>query len=557
MFLFGIFYPLFVFRAIENGDSFNKVLLYVGIALGINLLIDLYAGLYSNKIAPIKTINIMGAVNRELYDKSAQIEVSNYENPEFYEQYNRMMQNVQQRFLSVESSLLTCFFDCAYLILTMSIMINIDIAIIGFVIVPLLISFYIGSKINKTQYKYNEKQTTENRKKSYVTNIYFSKDYAKEIRLTKIDSVINIFNENAFKKSIENVKKYGWNLGLKRALVETLGRYIVYIGALAYVTYNILVTKSFSISDFYFLLSSTITLSWYLNSTIRNLLSINDNCLYIDDYITFLNKDNEQTDVNDLIKTIDSNDITFEFRNVSFSYPGSSDVVLQHVNLHITNNQKIALVGFNGAGKTTIIKLLMRFYKVTEGEILLNGINIEKYDLITYRSIFTSIFQDFQLYAYSIAKNIAMNDVYDNKLINESLLRAEILEKVSRFENESETIISKEFDQDGIVFSGGEMQKIALARAFYNDRKIAIFDEPSSFLDPYAEKKVFEKMIENSQGKIAIFVSHRLSSATLADNIIYIENGKVCEQGKHGDLMQMQGRYYEIFKLQASNYIKL
>jgi ATP-binding cassette subfamily B protein len=354
---------------------------------------------------------------------------------------------------------------------------------------------------------------------------------------------------------MENVKKYGWNLGLKRTLVETLGRYIVYIGALAYITYNILVTKSFSISDFYFLLFSIITLSWYLNSTIRNLLSINDNCLYIDDYITFLRKDNEQTNGNDLIRTIDLNNITFEFRNVSFSYPGSSEVVLQHVNIIIEKNQKIALVGFNGAGKTTIIKLLMRFYKVTEGEILLNGVNIEKYDLIAYRSIFTSIFQDFQLYAYSIAKNTAMNDAYNNETVNESLRRAEIMEKVSRFENGSETIISKEFDQEGAVFSGGEMQKIALARAFYNDREIAIFDEPSSFLDPYAEKKVLEKMIENSQGKIAIFVSHRLSSATLADNIIYIENGKVCEQGKHGDLMQMQGRYYEIFKLQASNYI--
>jgi ATP-binding cassette subfamily B protein len=421
---------------------------------------------------------------------------------------------------------------------------------------PLLISFYIGSKINKTQYSYNEKQTTENRKKGYVTNLYFSKDYAKEIRLTKIDSVINIFNGNAFKKSIENVKKYGWNLGLKRALVETLGRYIVYIGALAYVTYNILATKSFSISDFYFLLFSIITLSWYLNSTIRNLLNINENCLYIDDYITFLNKNNEQADDNDLIKIVDPHDISFEFRDVSFSYPGNNEVVLQHVNFFITKNQKIALVGFNGAGKTTIIKLLMRFYKVTEGEILLNGINIEKYDLNAYRNIFTSIFQDFQLYAYSIAKNVAMSDVYDKESINESLLRAEILEKVSHFENESETIISKEFDQDGVVFSGGEMQKVALARAFYNDRKIAIFDEPSSFLDPYAEKKMFEKMIENSQGKIAIFVSHRLSAATLADNIIYIENGKVCEQGTHGDLMQKQGQYYEIFKLQASNYVK-
>lgn len=435
MFTFGIFYPLFVFKAIENGDGFNKVLLYVAIALGINLLIDLYAGLYSNKIAPIKDIGIMGAVNRELYDKSAHIEVSNYENPDFYEHYNRMIQNVQQRFLSVESSLLTCFFDCAYLILTMSLMINIDIAIIGFVILPLLVSFYIGGKINKTQYSYNEKQTNENRKKSYVTNLYFSKDYAKEIRLTKIDSVINIFNENAFKKSIENVKKYGWNLGLKRALVETLGRHLVYIGALAYVTYNILVTRSFSISDFYFLVFSIITISWYLSSTIRNLLSINENCLYVDDYITFLNKNNEQTDDNGLIKIIDSDNISFEFRDVSFSYPGNNEVVLRHVNFHITKNQKIALVGFNGAGKTTIIKLLMRFYKVTKGEILLNGLNIEKYDLNIYRNIFTSIFQDFQLYAYSIAKNIAMGDVYDKGPIDESLLRAEILDKVSLFQN--------------------------------------------------------------------------------------------------------------------------
>lgn len=556
MFIFGIFYPLVVFKAIENGNSFSKVLLYVGIALGINLFVDGFLGIYSNKLDPIKKIHIMEKVNREIYTKSTQIDVSNYENPEYYEQYNRMIQNVEQKFLSVESSFLNCIFDCIYLLLTMSIMIDIDAAIVVFIIMPIVISFFIGGLINKTQYKYNEQKVEENRKKDYVTNLYFSKEYAKEIRLTKITSAINKFNEKAFMNSTDNVNRYGWILGIKKALAETLGRYVVYIGAMAYVTYNILVTKSFGLSDFYFLLSSIITLSWYLNSTIKNLLSIGDNSLYVEDYISFLSKKNEQIDDDNIIKSIDFDDINFEFKNVSFAYPGNSEYVLKNLNFTISKNQKIALVGFNGAGKTTIIKLLMRFYKVTEGEILLNGINIEKFDLNAYRNIFSSVFQDFQIYAYSVAQNVAMGDKYNGNLIDESLRKAGIFKRISALKDKIETNISKEFVQEGEVFSGGENQMLALARAFYKDSPIVILDEPSSFLDPYAEKMIFDKMIESTKNKLTVFVSHRLSSAILADKIIYIENGEILEQGNHSELMKNKARYYEIFKIQASSYVE-
>lgn len=556
MFIFGIFYPLVVFKAIENGNSFSKVLLYVGIALGINLFVDGFLGIYSNKLDPIKKIHIMETVNREIYTKSTQIDVSNYENPEYYEQYNRMIQNVEQKFLSVESSFLNCIFDCIYLLLTMSIMIDIDAAIVVFIIMPIVISFFIGGLINKTQYKYNEQKVEENRKKDYVTNLYFSKEYAKEIRLTKITSAINKFNEKAFMNSTDNVNRYGWILGIKKALAETLGRYVVYIGAMAYVTYNILVTKSFGLSDFYFLLSSIITLSWYLNSTIKNLLSIGDNSLYVEDYISFLSKKNEQIDDDNIIKSIDFDDMNFEFKNVSFAYPGNSEYVLKNLNFTISKNQKIALVGFNGAGKTTIIKLLMRFYKVTEGEILLNGINIEKFDLNAYRNIFSSVFQDFQIYAYSVAQNVAMGDEYNGSLIDESLQKAGIFKRISALKDKIETNISKEFVQEGEVFSGGENQMLALARAFYKDSPIVILDEPSSFLDPYAEKMIFDKMIESTKNKLTVFVSHRLSSAILADKIIYIENGEILEQGNHSELMKNKARYYEIFKIQASSYVE-
>ena len=246
-----------------------------------------------------------------------------------------------------------------------------------------------------------------------------------------------------------------------------------------------------------------------------------------------------------------------ELKGVSFCYEGAEKPTLRHINMKILAGQKIALVGHNGAGKSTLVKLLMRLYDVTEGEILLDGINIKEYQAKGYRSLFGTIFQDFKVFAATVAENVLLKPVtnqMEKERVKEALQESGIYKKIQTFPNGMDSILTKEFDEDGILMSGGESQKLAIARVFAKDSSIAILDEPSSALDPISEYEVFENMMKACKGKTVIFVSHRLSSATLADRIYMMEDGEIIEEGNHQELIEKNGKYAEMFFKQAEKY---
>ena len=553
MFIFNIFYPLYIYQAIQENKDFSLVVKYIFFSLSAIFVVDAFNNYYNSYKKPIYDIRILKRVNEDIFNKRTDLDINTYEDQEFYEKLNQTVQNVNNIFLEMQNSFLSCIFDALYLILTIGLMVNIDLSIGFFVAIPVVVSFGLGVKLNKNQYDLRMDLLNEDRKLNYVKNIFFLKDYSKEIKLTKIsNSLMNFLNE-AYKNSIYYIRMQGFNIGLKSAMMETLGRYIVYIGALIYISYHVVVSKRINIGQFYFLVFSIITLSWYLTGTVRNILKIGENGLYISQYKEFCDLEtNIETSTG--IEVSDTDTVIIEFKNVYFKYPSEELYALEDINLKFGNKEKVALVGYNGAGKTTIIKLMLRLYDVTKGEVLLNDHNIKEYDIKSYRNIFGTVFQDYQIYANSFATNISMEDNIDYTKVAEAARNSGIAEKIKGLENKYDTVYSREFDETGVVFSGGEIQKIAIARAFYNKKKISIFDEPSSFLDPYAEKQVFEKMLSNSNDQTTIFVSHRLSSAVLADRIYYIENGKVTEEGIHAHLIESKGKYYEVFQAQAYNY---
>ena len=312
------------------------------------------------------------------------------------------------------------------------------------------------------------------------------------------------------------------------------------------------IKRRITIGEFSQLLDSTDKLGNSLISMLNSVQGILQKASYFNEYITFMNilsKDENGE------KEISDSDHIIEFKNVSFKYPHSDRYVLKNVSIKIRPREHLSIVGLNGAGKTTFIKLLCRLYDVSDGEILLDNVNIKEYDIKEYLQILSVVFQDFKLYSFSVKDNITLGKtVSDNTVLSQCELVG-IKEKIDSLKNGLDTVLFKDFDKNGIELSGGQQQKIAIARAALKDSQIVIMDEPTAALDPIAEYEIYSKMNEIIRGKTAIFVSHRLSSCVFSDYIAVFHNGNIIEYGNHKELMELGGKYAELFNAQAKYYM--
>jgi ABC-type multidrug transport system fused ATPase/permease subunit len=248
------------------------------------------------------------------------------------------------------------------------------------------------------------------------------------------------------------------------------------------------------------------------------------------------------------------NEYAIKVDDVSFRYPGAKTWSLRHVTLDFKVGQRLALVGPNGSGKTTLIKLLTRLAEPTEGHILLNGIDIQKYDIHEYQQIFAVVFQDYRLFAFSVADNVAVNTHKDPARMKRALTLAGVWDKVQTLPKQADTSLTKNIDPDGVDISGGEAQKIAIARAWYKDAPFIILDEPTAALDPVSEYEIYQRFDDLMENKTAIYVSHRMSSTRFSQRIVVLDHGEIVEDGTHESLMQAKGLYYRLFEAQAQYY---
>lgn len=279
-------------------------------------------------------------------------------------------------------------------------------------------------------------------------------------------------------------------------------------------------------------------------------------CTHLQNLFAYLDLPNNMYRGSLTIEKRDDNEYYVEFRDVSFKYPDTDRYVLKHVNLKFKIGEKLAVVGMNGSGKTTFIKLMCRLYDPTEGEILLNGVNIQKYDYDEYRSIFSVVFQDFRLFSFSLGQNVSASVSYDSEKVIECLKKAGFDKRLESLPNALETFLYKDFDTEGVEISGGEAQKLALARALYKDAPFIILDEPTAALDPLSEYEVYSRFNEIAGNKTSIYISHRLSSCRFCDNIAVFHAGEIVQKGTHEELLaDSGGKYYELWNAQAQYYI--
>lgn len=251
------------------------------------------------------------------------------------------------------------------------------------------------------------------------------------------------------------------------------------------------------------------------------------------------------------------NEYELEVRNVSFKYPGTDEYVLKNINLKLTIGEKMAIVGMNGSGKTTFIKLLSRLYDPTEGEILLNGIDIRKYDYDDYLRLFSVVFQDFGLYSFNLGQNVAASTEYDEEKVLSAIKDAGFFSRFEKLPNGLNTFLYQNFEKEGVEISGGEAQKIAMARAIYKDAPIVVLDEPTAALDPIAEFEIYSQFDKIVGQKTALFISHRLSSCRFCDEIVVFDEGRIVQRGTHNDLVKRRNeKYYELWNAQAQYYVE-
>ena len=428
--------------------------------------------------------------------------------------------------------------------------------IIPIVILVAILSSVLEKKRAELRFECVKETTPYQRQNEYVKRTVYLQDYAKEMRLGEIFfPLLGHFN-NAVRDWVDITKKYHKKISILRCirgLIMSLG---TFIGTRGIIAYQYLVHNAYSLTDMITVMNAASNMQSYIANFAWHLSDLMDNSVYIQNLREFLEYEPKITE-NEEGKRPDPGANRLTLKNVSFTYEGSDKPVLKNISIDLAPKMKIALVGHNGAGKSTLVKLLMRLYDVTDGEILLDGINIKDYRLSEYRRKFGTIFQDFKIFATTVTENVLLhppiNDA-DRERAGTAIQESGLWDKIQMLQDGMETHLTKEFDDNGALMSGGEFQKIAIARVFARESSIAILDEPSSALDPISEYEMFNNMMTACADKSVIFISHRLSSAVMADKIYLLEQGEIVEEGSHEELMKLGGKYAEMFMMQAEKY---
>lgn len=398
-----------------------------------------------------------------------------------------------------------------------------------------------------------------NRLYSFFGSLGYQRALAADVRIYRQDKICEKCNkenkENTFgSKSL--MAKYGKGpMGLYKAASSAVS--VIFTG----IVYAFVCLKAwagaFGLGAVTQYVASITKVSGGVSSLVSALGNMRNNALFLVPIYEFLDIPNNMYQGSLTVEKCRDCKYEVEFRNVSFKYPGSENYALRNVTMKFEIGKRLAVVGVNGSGKTTFIKLLCRLYDPTEGEILLNGIDIRKYNYVDYMMIFSVVFQDFQLLALKLGENVASNSIYDRERVLDSLEKAGFADKLEELQSGIETYLYKSYDKDGVNVSGGESQKIAIARALYKDAPFIILDEPTAALDPIAEAEIYSKFNDISGDKTAIYISHRLSSCKFCDEIAVFHVGAVIQRGTHSELIADEnGKYHELWIAQAQYYME-
>lgn len=551
----NVIFVNYIFDAIENRHPFSEIALLATLLVLLHMALSFTTSRIWSVYILRSNHKLHAGMQGELYLKARALDQACYDDPAFYNDFIWAIRESDKRAAALRQ-------DCGLLLRhiltvlgTTGVLLTIDpfVGLIVLLFVPLGFFFKILS--NRIRLNKQEELNPINRRMDYVGRVFYLKNHAKELRRGDVASLLRRDYEDQNEKRVGMHKKYRGKLFWVALISDFLSYLLFDMVVTCYLVVRYVRDSGFSLGNFSAGLNAMWSIYSNANMIVNKLTSFNEHSIYIEKFRRFIGY--EPKVVSGEEKDVPSFE-TLSLRNVTFSY-GEGEArrdVLKKVDLTIRRGEKIAFVGYNGAGKTTLTKLLMRLYDPTEGEVLYNGRDLRDFDIEAYRERIGAVFQDYKVFAATVAENV-LGGAYTpdrEEDVRAALHAAAFDEKLATLPNGIHTQLTREFDEEGTELSGGETQKIAIARVFARNFDVIIMDEPSSALDPLAEYELNQSILEDAEQKTVIFISHRLSTTRMADRIYMFADGEIVEEGSHDELMAQNGQYARMFRVQAKKY---
>ena len=550
-FIYLIFPKLIVDELTGNKD-WNTVLFYIGAFIGCIVILNILK--IALNIFTNMTVNRCDVKTGIFYARHfLNMDYDKLEDGAIRDLQGKVSSHVRVNiFIDTITNFLTALFK---LIGFSYIIVMLHPVVLILILVVTVIHYFINKKSSKDNYEFQSVIAKYSRKFDYLFSVMTLFDFAKEVRVNKVDTTL----KNKFERTHQQFDNVHKKLLTKQSVMNVWSAVLSFIQMIAsygYAAYLVII-NAITVGSFNMYIGAIYNLSGSFSSVVSQAINLHYMSKYVDDYNKYIEMalpQNKDAEVNML--PAENNDVPIiEYDDVSFIYPNTTKRVLNHISIKLYKGEKLSVVGLNGSGKTTFIKLLCRLYKPTEGCIKFYGVDISTINRSEYMKLLSVVFQDFKIFSFSFLDNIILNKKFDEERFDKAVKNSGIKNKLDSLAKGVNTNIYKDFDEDGVELSGGEGQKLVIARAYYKNAPIVIFDEPTAALDALAENEIYQNMNEIMDGKTSIFISHRLASTRFCDKIAVFKGGSIVEYGTHNELMSVKGLYREMFEKQASYYM--
>lgn len=553
--LSNIILPKYLIESLLNQNELKVSLIYGGVIVIANLLFG-FINKTLVRLLEVKTEYVNRKMTEAMAKKITDINYSYLEDPYYLDLKERAVFGItnQGALFAIVQSTTKVITNIVTLISLIAILFTLSYLLVIALVVLTTVTILLNLTIKKKQNVFFQSIIPLNRKFNYYLGLVFDDNIQKDLRVYKMEPLISKSVNNMNMSIHKEFKKFYFLTGIVSGIdriINALQNGIIYL----YISLRVITDKfgkKLSIGDFTMYANTAINFTLTFNSLFNELTNFGLVLSFLEPFLEFMEiKDVKDSFGKEKLKEIEE----IEFRNVSFKYPKTDKYILKGVSFKINKGERISIVGLNGAGKTTLIKLLCRLYKIEEGKILINGIDIYDYDYESFINNISVVFQDYRLFAYSLLDNITANEEVDLQKVNTIVEEVGLKEKVESLPKGLSSFMNKNYDIEGVRFSGGQEQKVAIARALYKESSLVILDEPTSALDPIAEAEIYENFNNMIENKTAIYISHRMSSSVFCDKILIINNGEIGDYDSHKNLMNKpDSLYYKLFNSQAINY---